>query len=227
MSDKPFTDALEDLASGASGGPQSASPYGEAADASTHESVAALVARFGSAVQHHAIMAGDEHVVRVPASRVMEILRWLRDDPAQRYDYLADLTAVDWGGGRPIDVVYQLWSIPHRRGLRLKAALPLDALEIDSASLLWRTADWLEREVWDMFGVRFRGHPDPRRILMPESYAEGHPLRKDFPLRGRFSRAEQTRRALAMPVHEHYSAQEIAVATETEAHARREPGESP
>jgi NADH-quinone oxidoreductase subunit C len=172
-------------------------------------------------------MAGDEHVVRVPAGRVVEILRFLHDDPAQRFDFLADLTAVDYGGGRPIDVVYQLWSIPHRRALRVKAALSLDSLVIDSVSGIWHTADWLEREVWDMFGVRFEGHPDLRRILMPEAYAEGHPLRKDFPLRGRFTRAEQTRRALAIPVHEHYSAQEIAVVTEVESHVRPSTGEEP
>jgi NADH-quinone oxidoreductase subunit C len=182
--------------------------------------VAALTARFGDAILHHTIMAGDEHVVYVPPARVVEILRFLRDDPEQRFDYLADLTAVDFGGGRPIEIVYQLWSIAHRRALRVKAALPLSELEIDSVWELWRTSNWLEREVWDMFGVRFRGHPDLRRILMPDSYAEGYPLRKDFPLRGRFTRAEQTRRALAMAVHEHYTAEEIRVVTESEAHVR-------
>ena len=98
---------------------------------------------------------------------------------------------MDYGGGRPLTVVYQLWSIQHRRQLRLKCELPLDRLEIDSVEPLWKTANWLEREVFDLFGISFRGHPDLRRILMPENYAEGHPLRKDFPLRGRFSRAEQ------------------------------------
>jgi hypothetical protein len=81
---------------------------------------------------------------------------------------------------------------------------------VDSVVSLWAAADWLEREVWDMFGVHFRGHPDLRRILMPENYAEGHPLRKDFPLRGRFSRAEQTRRALALEVEDHYTPAEFS-----------------
>jgi NADH-quinone oxidoreductase subunit C len=220
MKDKEFKGAVDDLAEGASAATGGASARGAAADASTHPSVAALVGRFGDAILHHTIMAGDEHVVYVPAARVLEIMRFLRDDADQRFDYLADLTAVDFGGGRPIEIVYQLWSIPHRRALRVKAALPLSSLEIDSVWEVWRTSNWLEREVWDMFGVRFRGHPDLRRILMPDSYAEGYPLRKDFPLRGRFTRAEQTKRALAMAVHEHYTAEEIRVVTESEAHVR-------
>jgi NADH-quinone oxidoreductase subunit C len=187
--------------------------------------VKALRERFADAILAHTVMAGDEHVVHVRAGRVVEILQFLRDDPAQRYDYLADLTAVDWGGGRPLEVVYQLWSIPNRRALRVKAPLALDSLEIDSVAGLWKTANWLERETWDMFGIRFRGHPDHRRILMPENYAEGFPLRKDFPLRGRFSRAEQTRRALSMTVEEHYSAEELAIVEEVKRDAAAEPTE--
>jgi NADH-quinone oxidoreductase subunit C len=121
---------------------------------------------------------------------------------------------VDYGEGRPLQVVYQLWSIPHRRGLRVKCELPLTALEIDSVEPLWKTANWLEREVYDLFGIEFRDHPDLRRILMPENYAEGHPLRKDFPLRGRFSRAEQTRRALSNDVHDHYIPEELEIGRE-------------
>jgi NADH-quinone oxidoreductase subunit C len=175
----------------------------------SHPTVAALRERFGEALQHHEVSAGDQHVVHVDSTRNVEILGWLKDDPAHRYDFLSDLTAVDYGGGRPLHVVYQLWSLVHRRSLRVKCEVPIDRLEIGSVVPLWKTADWLEREVYDMFGVAFRGHPDLRRILMPDNYAEGHPLRKDFPLRGRFSRAEQTRRALSQDVADSYTPLEM------------------
>jgi NADH-quinone oxidoreductase subunit C len=172
--------------------------------APANPSVPALRDRYGDAFLRHEVVAGDEHVVWIAPDRVVEILGWLKEDPDHLYNYLSDLTAVDYGGGRPIQVVYQLFSIPHRRVLRVKAELPLSALEIDSVEPLWKSANWLEREVYDLFGVIFRGHPDLRRILMPETYAEGHPLRKDFPLRGRFSRAEQTRQALAQEPEDYY-----------------------
>ncbi len=177
-------------------------PLGPSADA--HPSVPALRRRFDGAILRHELVAGDEHIVYIDPERVLEVLRWLKEDPNEQYTYLSDVTAVDYGGGRPLQVVYQLFSIPNRRHLRVKAELPLDALEIESVVPLWKSADWLEREVWDMFGITFRNHPDPRRILMPEHYAEGHPLRKDFPLRGRFSRAEQTRRALTQDPEDYY-----------------------
>jgi NADH-quinone oxidoreductase subunit C len=206
----PFEKGLGGLESGPGTTAEGASTRGAPTDVS-HPSVDALRGRFGDAVLHHELHAGDEHVVFIPPDRNVEILRWLRDDPAQRYDLLIDLTAVDFGGGRPLQVVYQLWSIPHKRALRLKAELPLDALRIETAVPLWSTANWLEREVYDLFGIEFTGHPDLRRIMMPENYAEGHPLRKDFPLRGRFSRAEQTRRALSFDLADYYTPGEIEV----------------
>ena len=172
--------------------------------AAFHPSVTALRDHLPDAVIRDEIMAGDEAVIYIEPDRISEVLGWLKDDPGHRYDLLRDVTAVDLGGGLPLQVVYQLWSISHRRALRVKCELPLDALSIDSAVPLWKTANWLEREVFDLFGIDFVGHPDLRRILMPEDYAEGHPLRKDFPLRGRFSRAEQTRRALNQDVDHHY-----------------------
>jgi NADH-quinone oxidoreductase subunit C len=207
-----FKKGLEDLEEGpAVEVPEDAVPP-PPGEVPPHPSVDALRSKFGDAVLRHEVVAGDEHIVYLPGERILEILTWLKEDAGQAYDFLQDLTAVDYGNGRNLQVVYQMWSIEHKRQLRLKVELPLDALEIDSAYFIWRAADWMEREVYDMFGVVFRGHPDLRRILMPYNYAEGHPLRKDFPLRGRFSRAEQTRRSLAMRTEDHYSPHELEVA---------------
>ena len=178
---------------------------------SSNPSVGALTARFGDAVQRTEITSAGQDVVFVNPVRNTEVLGWLKDEADHRYDLLVDVTAVDYGGGRPIEVVYQLWSIPHKRALRVKCELPLDALRIESVVSLWQTADWLEREVFDLFGVTFTGHPDLRRILMPDDYEEGHPLRKDFPLRGRFSRAEQTRRALTQKPEHYYRPEDFDV----------------
>jgi NADH-quinone oxidoreductase subunit C len=213
MADGDFKKGLEglDQGPGASDRTDDGAPP-PAGELPPHPSVDALREEFGEAVLRHELVAGDEHIVYVAAHRVHDVLAWLKDAPGHRYDFLQDLTAVDYGGGRDIQVVYQLWSTKTKRNLRVKAELPLDALEIDTVYFLWRAADWMEREVYDMFGVVFRGHPDLRRILMPYNYAEGHPLRKDFPLRGRFTRAEQTRRALSMKTEDHYSPQELEIA---------------
>ena len=176
-----------------------------------HVSVTALREKFGHAIGQHVLMAGDEHVVYVDRERVFDVLSWLKHDAQQRYDLCKDITDVDYGGNRPLEVLYELWSIPNKRQLRVKAVLPLDNLEVKSAVAIWQTANWLEREVYDLFGITFTEHPDLRRIMMPENYAEGHPLRKDFPLRGRFSRAEQTRRALSMEVEDFYTPTELDV----------------
>lgn len=207
---KKGLDALDQGPARAAGVAPDAPP--QAGDLPPHPSVEALRERFGSAVLRHEVVAGDEHVVYVDPPRAKEILAFLRDDPAQRFDFLKDLTAVDYGNGVVVQVVYELWSMENRRQLRVKAELPIQALEIESVYYLWRSADWMEREVFDLFGVVFRGHPDLRRIMMPYNYAEGHPLRKDFPLRGRFTRAEQTRRSLSLKIEDHYSPYEIEVA---------------
>jgi NADH-quinone oxidoreductase subunit C len=179
-----------------------------AAPPSDHPSVAALIARFGPGVVRHRVSAGDQAVVWIDPARCLEMLGWLKNDPGQLYDMMSDVTGVDYGAAS-VDVVYQMYSTTHKRALRVRCELPADALTIDSVVGLWKSADWLEREVYDLFGVTFRGHPDLRRILMPQDYAEGNPLRKDFPLRGRFSRAEQTRRALAQDVERFYTASDL------------------
>jgi NADH-quinone oxidoreductase subunit C len=117
----------------------------------------------------------------VGPGRNLEVLRFLKEDPAQDYDFLKDVMGVDLGGGRPIQVWYQLWSMEHGRELRVTCEVPRDNLSLESVYPLWRTANWLEREVYDMFGVEFEDHPDLRRILMPRATLS-HPLRKDYPL---------------------------------------------
>ena len=177
------------------------------------DSAAALAQQFGRDVLRVFESCGDT-VVLVSRDRAHDILAWLRDDASQKFDYLTDVTAVDYRDPElPLEVVYQLRSLGRKVDLRVK--IPLDKqgdLTVDSVVDLWRGADWLEREVYDMFGVTFRGHPDLRRILMWDTYAEGYPLRKDFPLRGHFSRAEQTRQALAANPEAHYSMEELSIA---------------
>ena len=100
------------------------------------------------------------------------------------YDFLSDITAVDWYPAEPrFEVVYHLRCYERKQLLRLKCRLNSDCAEIASVRPVWRAADWYEREVFDLFGIRFTGHPDLRRILMPEEW-EGHPLRKDYPVTG-------------------------------------------
>ena len=175
-------------------------------------SVPALKEAFGSAILRAAVMCGDT-IVYLARDRAHDVLAWLKDTPDQSFNYLTDITAVEYRDPeRPLEVVYQLRSLERRADLRLKIELdPQGDLRVDSVYDLWRGADWLEREVFDMFGVTFTGHPDLRRILMWESYAEGHPLRKNFPLRGHFSRAEQVRRALSLKPEEHYSPEELEI----------------
>lgn len=176
-------------------------------------SVGALRAEFGASVSRHLVSCGDT-VVYVERDRSHDVLAWLKDTPGQAFDYLTDVTAVDYRDPeRPLEVVWQLRSLARKADLRIKAELDkAGPLEVRSVYDLWRGADWLEREVYDMFGISFTGHPDLRRILMWETYAEGYPLRKEFPLRGRFSRAEQTRQALAANPEAHYSMEELSIA---------------
>ncbi len=176
-------------------------------------SAAALQQRFAAAVQRIDVVWGETTVV-VAGAQLLEIVEWLHDDPSQRYDYLSDVTAVEFRDlEEPIEVVWHLRSLPYRRFLRLKVKLAKGTpLEVPSVWSVYRGADWLERECYDMFGIRFSGHPDLRRLLMWEQYKEGYPLRKDFPLRGRFSRSEQLRQALAANPEARYSKEELTIA---------------
>jgi len=125
--------------------------------------------------------AADGQTIVVQRERIVEVLEFLRDDEELRYNLLTDLTAVDWLGRTPrFEVVYHLLSIPHRRRVRLKVLVD-DGEAVPTATGVFPAANFPEREVFDMFGIPFEGHPDLRRILMPEDW-EGHPLRKDYPL---------------------------------------------
>jgi NADH-quinone oxidoreductase subunit C len=176
-------------------------------------SVSRLRSEFGPAIERHLVSSGQT-IVYAGRDRSHDVLAWLKDTPGQEFDYLTDVTAVDYRDPeRPLEVVYQLRSLGRKEDLRVKVALDKrQPLEVRSVYDLWKGADWLEREVYDMFGVTFVDHPDLRRILMWETYAEGYPLRKDFPLRGHFSRAEQTRQALAANPEAHYSLEELSIA---------------
>jgi NADH-quinone oxidoreductase subunit C len=113
---------------------------------------------------------------------VPEVARVLRDRANLRFDLLAELTAVDFWPREPrFEVVYVLVSLEQRVRLRMKVRLHGDDAHVGTVSGVWPAANWLEREVWDLFGIAFDDHPDPRRLLMPEDW-EGHPLRKDYPV---------------------------------------------
>ena len=146
-------------------------------------------ARFGAAVVETHDFRGD-HTLVVERAALRDVLRFCRDADALHFDVLMDLTAVDYSkfAGREdaarFEVVYHLYSIGHNHRLRVKVRLDEDDAVAPSAVSLWPIADWFEREVWDMFGIRFDGHPDLRRLLMYESFV-GHPLRKDYPINRR------------------------------------------
>ncbi|RME27899.1 MAG: NADH-quinone oxidoreductase subunit C [Deltaproteobacteria bacterium] len=135
---------------------------------------------------------GRGTVVQVKAQKIREVLGALRDDEECPFDFLAHVTAVDWSawpegaGSKPADsrfsVIYNLYSIPKRVRLFVEVAVS-EGQAVPSATPLYASANWAEREVFDMFGIRFSGHPDLRRILLYDGF-EGHPLRKDFPRHG-------------------------------------------
>ena len=178
-----------------------------------NSSANALQATFGNAIGR-VVDARGETIVYVSPAKVRDVLVWLKQTAGQDYNYLVDVTAVEYRDReRPLEVVWNLRSLSSRQDLRIKVELdPHGELAVPSVVDLWAGANWLEREVYDMFGVTFTGHPDLRRILMWETYAEGYPLRKDFPLRGRFSRSEQVRQALNVNPEGHYSMEELAIA---------------
>ena len=145
--------------------------------------IATLQAAIPGGVSHISYFVGDWTII-VPVAKIAEVGRHLRDAPDASFDFCSDVTATDWpprAEGR-FDVVYCLYSTRLRHRIRVKIIVA-EHQPIPSATALWPAADWLEREVWDLFGVNFTGHPDRRRILMPDDW-QGFPQRKDYPLEG-------------------------------------------
>lgn len=144
-----------------------------------------MQARFGNLVVHVGEFRGDWSVGIRDADRMVEVCEFAKKDLG--FDYLVDLLSVDHCGEDPrFGLVYELYGYGHRCRLRLKTQVSEEVGEVPTVSGVWRGADWLEREVYDMMGIRFRGHPDLRRILMWDGYPY-FPLRKDFPLEGKRS----------------------------------------
>lgn len=148
-----------------------------------------LEERFGRGILQTHAHRGDPTAV-VAGAAVGAVLRFCRDDERLTFDVLMDLTAVDYlaypgrEDGPRFDLVYHLYSLGHNHRVRLKVPISEDDAVAPTAGSLWPIADWLEREVWDMFGIRFAGHPDLRRLLMYEEFV-GHALRKDYPINRR------------------------------------------
>ncbi len=143
-----------------------------------------LKERFPEALLETSLPQGDATAVVHP-EQLTQIMAFLKDDERLLFNVLVDMTAVDYMGRNPrFDVVYHLLSIPFTRRLRIKVPVENGQATVDTVSHIWSSANWLEREVWDMFGIRFKGHPDLRRILLYDEF-QGHPLRKDYPIRKR------------------------------------------
>jgi NADH-quinone oxidoreductase subunit C len=137
-----------------------------------------LKGRFGDDVGPLSEPKSDQHCV-VKRERIVEICRFLKSEPGLDFDFLEDLTAVDWPKKNVIEVVYHLISYKHRHVLKLKVEADRAAAVVPTVEGVWKTANWFEREVYDLFGVDFPGHPDLRRIMLPDDWI-GHPLRKDY-----------------------------------------------
>ncbi len=146
--------------------------------------VAAIQSRFGDAILDSHDLAGDD-TVTLRKDALVDVCRYLREDPSCQMEMLVDVTAIDWQEKRSerYEVVYHLHSLSLKHRLRIKVAVSEEDLTVPTLTGIWRGANWPERETWDMYGIRFDGHPDLRRLLLYPEF-EGHPLRKDYPVRG-------------------------------------------
>jgi NADH-quinone oxidoreductase subunit C len=143
-----------------------------------------LSSQFPDSVVETRSYRGDDTAV-VKKEDILKICQFLRDDEDLLYNFMMDLTAVDYMGREPrFEVVYHLYSLKYNRRVRIKARVSESDCSIDSIVSLWISANWFEREAYDLYGVIFKGHPELRRILLYEGF-EGHPLRKDYPIKKR------------------------------------------
>jgi NADH-quinone oxidoreductase subunit C len=158
-------------------------PYGGYFDEMV-DSLEQAYPRFSDAIETVVVDRG-ELTLYIKPQRIAEVCRIMRDDPALRFELLSSVSGVDYLGhdDRRLHAVYQLTSLTYRRRIRLECAVPAEAPRIPSVTGVYPTADWQERETYDMFGILFDGHPALTRILMPDDW-EGHPQRKDYPLGG-------------------------------------------
>ena len=177
-------EAAQKAAAGAPGAPKPPVKKKEEgpkpSDASNHPLVKKLKEKLDEAVIEASEFLGQLSI-RIQPPRVVEVCNYLKSDPETHFDYLSDVTCVHYPDNKeaPLEVVYNLYSISRNERVRLKAAVNDEGIE--SVTSVWPSADWPEREVYDLFGVVFHNHPDLRRILLPPDW-EGHPLRKDYPL---------------------------------------------
>ena len=140
---------------------------------------------FPEAFQQAVEWQGDL-TIQVVREHLHPVCRYLHEDPRMDYDYIVHVSSVDWPDHpERFEVVYEFYSIRRRHRIRVKTRVPEDDCVVDSMTDIWKGADFMEREVYDMMGIRFRNHPNLVRILMPNDYPEGFPLRKDFPVRGK------------------------------------------
>jgi NADH-quinone oxidoreductase subunit C len=151
------------------------------ADASAHPLVKRLAGKYADALTGASTFV-NQLSIHVKSDAIVEVCRALRDDTQTPFEYLSDLTCVHWPerDDAPFELVYNLFSISKNERVRLKVGVN-ETDGVESVTGVWPAANWMEREVYDLFGVRFRNHPDLRRLLLPEDW-DGHPLRKDYPL---------------------------------------------
>jgi NADH-quinone oxidoreductase subunit C len=181
------------------------------------EAVAQLQARFGDAVGALSETKGDRYAL-VKGDKLVDVCRFLKTTTGLEFDYCQDITAVDWPAKQVIEIVLHLYSLSQRHGLVLKVELDRANPVAPTVEGVWKAATWLEREIYDLFGVNFTGHSDLRRILLPDDWV-GHPLRKDYQEAGGFHGIDNVRPDPLVPLTKLTDEKRKAIAAEAAAKA--------